>query len=109
MKFQFSRCVSVHTDQYQKSLEFYKDILGFEINNGQEPVELGSDQPGRLFLDESDLNQPILEFICKDVEAARDHLLKNGCSVIRWEGAGKDCYMQDPFGTIFNLWEDSSL
>jgi len=24
-----------------------------------------------------------------------------------WEGKGKDCYMRDPFGLTFNLWEEN--
>jgi hypothetical protein len=30
----------------------------------------------------------------------------NGCKVLRWRGKGQDCYIQDPFGVIFNLWEE---
>jgi len=25
--------------------------------------------------------------------------------VVKWEGKGNDCYMRDPFGLVFNLWE----
>jgi hypothetical protein len=48
-----------------------------------------------------------LEFLVEDLEAARDHLIGNGCKIIKWEGKGKDCYLQDPFGVVFNLWEKS--
>ena len=42
-----------------------------------------------------------------DLDAARDRLVSKGCRVIKWEGKGKDCYIQDPFGMIFNLWEEN--
>ena len=38
----------------------------------------------------------VLEFLVDDLEAARDHLIGNGCKIIKWEGKGKDCYLQDP-------------
>lgn len=28
-----------------------------------------------------------------------------GCQVVVWEGGGKPCYMRDPYGFVFNLWE----
>ena len=33
-------------------------------------------------------------------------LLEAGCQLIRWEGKGGCCYMQDPFGFMFNLFEE---
>ena len=41
-----------------------------------------------------------------NLEEARDILLENGCEVVVWKGKGEDCYMQDPFGVIYNLWEE---
>jgi len=47
-----------------------------------------------------------MEYFVDDVEAARQYLESNGCKVIKWEGKGKDCYMRDPYGLTFNLWEE---
>ncbi len=41
-----------------------------------------------------------------DLEAARDQLVAKGCEVVSWEGKGEDCYIRDPFGFMFNLWEE---
>ncbi len=40
-----------------------------------------------------------------DLEAARQELVANGCKVLRWRGKGQDCYIEDPFGVIYNIWE----
>jgi hypothetical protein len=42
------------------------------------------------------------------VEAAKAYLTERGCRVLRWEGAGKACLIEDPFGIRFNLWQESS-
>ena len=107
MKFKFSRCVAIQASDKNKALNFYRDVMGFEsVDLNDNMSELKSDGPGQLFLDKSDLGQPVLEFIAEDIEAARDRLVKNGCKVIRWNGVGKDCFIQDPFGVIFNLWQE---
>ena len=40
-----------------------------------------------------------------DLEAARQELVASGCKVLRWRGKGQDCYIEDPFGVIYNIWE----
>jgi hypothetical protein len=42
----------------------------------------------------------------EDLEAARQELVANGCKVLRWREKGQDCYIQDPFGVIYNIWEE---
>ena len=106
MKFKFSRCVALQTSDVKPVLDFYTKTLGMDRG---EDNELG-DGPGRLFVVEnSNLKGPVMEFMVEDVEGAKTYLLDNGCSVVRWEGAGKDCYIRDPFGNVFNLWEGLDL
>jgi len=52
------------------------------------------------------MNGPVLELFVDNLEKARDVLLANGCKVVVWKGKRQDCYIQDPFGVIYNLWED---
>ncbi|MBI2845393.1 MAG: hypothetical protein HYX86_02480 [Chloroflexi bacterium] len=49
---------------------------------------------------------PVFEFIVADLEEAKGELLAAGCQVVRWEGKGRPCYMRDPFGFTFNLYEE---
>ena len=46
-----------------------------------------------------------MEFNVDDLDEAKEYLLANDCTVVKWEGKGKDCYMRDPYGLVFNLWE----
>ena len=76
-----------------------------QVNAADEMPELTAEH-NRLFFDAGEFRGPIFEFIVPDLEAARAELVTAGCSVIRWEGKGGCCYLQDPFGFWFNLWED---
>lgn len=60
-----------------------------------------------LFIDEDDeFPGPVLELFVDDLEKARETLEASRCQVLRWRGKGGDCYIQDPFGVIFNIWEE---
>ena len=62
--------------------------------------------PLNIFIIEDDEFQgPVLELFVDDLDAARQELVANGCKVLRWRGKGQDCYIEDPFGVIYNIWE----
>jgi len=106
MPFKFSRCISFQTPDYERAVEFYQRVLGFKVvDRPEDYVELDAEQ-NRLFLAKASTSVPVHELIVPDLEAARDELIANGCEVVRWEGKGKDCYIRDPFGFMFNIWEE---
>ena len=106
MKYRMSPNVAVRTDRFSEALRFYSDVLGF-ANRSSDPTLGDHDaNPLNLFVIEDDeISGPVMELFVDDLEAARKDLLASGCEVIRWRGKGQDCYMKDPFGIIFNLWE----
>lgn len=106
MPFKLSRCISLRHPARDQVVEFYNDVLGFEvIDNIGEARELNTD-PIRFFVDQAKPRELVLELLVPDLDAARDELVAAGCRVIKWEGKGKDCYIRDPFGTTYNLWEE---
>ena len=58
-----------------------------------------------LYFDKAPEHKTIFEFYVDDLDAARADLESKGCTTIRWGGKGKPCYMQDPFGNVFNLYQ----
>jgi catechol 2,3-dioxygenase-like lactoylglutathione lyase family enzyme len=100
--------VAVRTqDQLAEAINFYTNILGFQ-NHSDDP-ELGDldANPINLFiLEDDEFRGPVMELFVNDLEEARKTLEANGCKVLRWRGKGQDCYIQDPFGVIFNIWEE---
>lgn len=107
MKFKISNRSAVLVGDASAAAAFYGEALGLPVSEeeGFHAVEFG---PLTLYVDPADLtNGIVLELCTEDVEAAKDYLTERGCRVLRWEGAGKVCLIEDPFGIRFNLWQES--
>lgn len=106
MKFKMSPNVAVRTEQFAEAVDFYTKVLGFE-DRSEDPQLADLDAaPLNLFvIADNEFSGAVMELFVEDLEAARDELVANGCKVLRWRGKRQDCYIQDPFGVIFNLWE----
>ena len=106
MPFKFSRCLCLQTPKAKDAVEFYEKVMGLPIvDRTDDTVEFKSWEI-RLFVQEKEQLGPIMEFIVPDLEKAKAELLKAGCEVLRWQGKANDCFIRDPFGFVFNLWED---
>ncbi|MFH2055990.1 MAG: VOC family protein [bacterium] len=106
MPYRLSNCVCLTTPDLAKASEFYTKIIGLQvsgkINDGLE-FEVGS---LRFFVNPGGPPTLAMEFVVPNLEKAREELVAAGCEVVKWEGKGRDCYIRDPFGLLFNLWED---
>jgi predicted enzyme related to lactoylglutathione lyase len=100
-----SKNIALQTEDAAKALIFYQQILGLKLADGSsDTLCLGS---MNLIVDQAtDLRGPVFEFVVEDLEAVRRQLERAGCKVIRWEGKGGCCFIEDPFGLRFNLWQD---
>ena len=107
MKFRMSPNVSIRTDQFAEAVRFYSQVIGFEIRTESDATADLDASPLSLFIDDDrELQGPVMELFVDDLEEARQVLVANGCRVLRWKGKGQDCYVQDPFGVRFNIWEE---
>ena len=95
--------------EHPKSKEliaFYRDQIGLNMvdNDGGE-VEFDT-KPVRLFVNQAEKQGLFFELLVENLDGSREDLVAKGCEILRWEGRGKTCYVRDPFGFIFNVWED---
>ncbi|MBT3179997.1 MAG: hypothetical protein HOB40_10475 [Candidatus Marinimicrobia bacterium] len=105
-KFQMSTNIAVHSKDWKISSDFYGNVMGLVIKEHPTYLEV-QNGPIKMYVQENkDVETPVMEYYVKNVEVARVYLESNGCKIIKWEGKGKDCYMKDPFGLTFNLWEE---
>ena len=106
MPYKFSNCVAIQHPNQEEVLKFYRDVIGFKVVEERDgAVELDA-MPYRLFLDSEEPIEFVLELVVPDIEKAREELIANGCKIVRWDGNGKLCYIRDPFGLMYNIWED---
>lgn len=91
-----------------KAAAFYVEQLGFEITDPN-PKMIGlSGNHINLFIEPGPALGPVLEVTVDSVDKARLRLVKNGCEIIKDEPLFPRCYLQDPFGLIYNLTEARS-
>jgi catechol 2,3-dioxygenase-like lactoylglutathione lyase family enzyme len=87
-------------------IDFYKNVLKLKLVGQESGLVEFSGDPISMFVDRNDSPDIVLELVVPDAEKAKAELVSAGCEVICWEGKGKDCYIRDPFGIMFNIWED---
>ncbi len=108
MRFRMSPNVAVRTQRFSDAVDFYSRVLGF-TNRSHDPdlADLDANPLNLFIIEDHEISGPVMELFVDDLEQARAELLAHGCEVLRWRGKGQDCYIRDPFGVVFNLWEAS--
>lgn len=98
--------IAVRTNRFSEAVDFYTRVLGFE-NRSEDPqlADLDASPLNIFVIEDQEFRAPVMELFVDDLEQAREFLVSNGCKVLRWRGKGQDCYIEDPFGVVFNLWE----
>jgi len=106
MRFKMSPNIAVRTRHFTEAVDFYTKVIGFE-NRSDDPelADLDANPLNIFIIEDDEFRGPVLELFVDDLEAARQELVANGCKVLRWRGKGQDCYIEDPFGVIYNIWE----
>ena len=106
MEFKMSPNIAVRTSRFTDAVSFYSNVLGFANRSDKPGLGDHDASPLNLFVIEDDeIRGLVMELFVEDLERAREKLLASGCEVIRWRGKGQDCYIRDPFGVTYNLWE----
>lgn len=106
MKFKMSSDVSLQTEKKEQAFIFYNQILGLPAL-GAETQNAIDASPLTLYIDNSGYCHGLLmELLVDNVETAKTYLQKHGCKILHWQGAGKACIIEDPFGVKYNLWQD---
>ena len=107
MKFRMSPNIAVRTAAFTDAVVFYTQVIGFaDRSEDPELADLDAKPLNMFVIGDDEISGLVLELFVDDLEAARDELVANGCKVLRWRGKGQDCYIEDPFGVIYNIWEE---
>lgn len=98
-----SRDVIIRTEAFEEAIRFYEQTLGFPVASRSERLvgfETGS---FCLYVEKGGGQGPVFDYLVADVPSTRDSLLKAGCILIEEDPAVPRCYLQDPYGVMFNL------
>jgi catechol 2,3-dioxygenase-like lactoylglutathione lyase family enzyme len=108
MQAKMSSNIALYHPDADSAAQFYREHLGMELVSEKGRFTELRSGPICIFLENGAPLGPVMEFYVPNVEEARKRLVSQGCTVVRWEGVGEDCYMKDPYGLVFNLWEDAT-
>ncbi len=98
-----SRDVILRTRQWEQARDFYASVLGLEVVKESDVLLRVETGAIRLFVEKGDSHGPVFDFLVPDVQAAKKRLLAAGCVLIEENPSVPRCYLQDPFGLVFNL------
>src|SRR5580704_17551633 len=99
----FGTDILIQAQDPNNAAAFYVRQLGFEITDETPNMISLHGEHIHLFIERGPTLGPVLEVTVDDVEAAKLRLTKNGCKVVKDEPDFPRCYIQDPFGLIYNL------
>jgi len=106
--FQSSRDVIVRTDDLKKAAKFYESVLGLPAKQHGDTLigfETGS---FCLYVEQGDKHGPVFEFLVTDIQKTKQRLLSAGCRVVEENASIPRCYIQDPYGIVFNIGQAQS-
>ena len=107
--FRKSNHAAVLTPDLKAARDFYENVMELELfTSTDEQLVFKTNDSFFYVVRDLDRTGTVLEFYVDDLDVAKDRLVSKGCQIIKWEGKGKDCYLRDPFGMIFNLWEETT-
>ena len=99
----FGPDILIQAPSPETAAAFYVEELGFTVT-GETPelVSLHGNHIN-LFIERGPTLGPVLEIFVEDVEAARARLVGKGCRVVKSEPEFPRCYVEDPFGLVYNV------
>ena len=101
--FRSTREVILRTPRWHEAVHFYRTVLGLSVAYRGETIVGVETGAIRLYVEEGLAHAPVFELLAEDFVAARTALLRAGCTLIEENPAQPRCYLEDPFGFVFNL------
>ena len=106
--FRKSNHAAVLAPDLKAARDFYENVMDLElVNSTDEQLVFKTGDSFFYVVRDLDRTGTVLEFCVDNLDVAKERLVSKGCQIIKWEEKGKDCYLKDPFGVIFNLWEEN--
>ena len=99
----FGADILIQAEDPQEAARFYTNVLGFTVNDPNPEMIALSGPHINLFIERGPKLGPVLEVTVDNVAAARRRLVEQGCVVVKDEPDFPRCYVQDPFGLIYNM------
>jgi catechol 2,3-dioxygenase-like lactoylglutathione lyase family enzyme len=98
-----SRDVIIRTASWDEATRFYGSVLGLPVTHRSETLMGFETGAFKLYVEKGPGHGPVFEFLVADVDAAKRALLSAGCTIKEEDASAPRCYIEDPYGLIFNI------
>ena len=105
--FRSSREIILRTEDWDRATAFYRSVLGLPVTYQSESLMGFETGAFCLYVEKGSPHGPVFELFVHDVEATKAQLISAGCTLVEEEASIPRCYIQDPFGFVFNLHADA--
>ena len=99
----FGTDIIFDTEDPKSAAAFYVRELGFEIT-AEDPNMISLEGENiNMYIEKGPALGPVFEVTVDDIDAAKARLTAAGCRIVKDEPNFPRCYVQDPYGLIYNL------
>jgi predicted enzyme related to lactoylglutathione lyase len=99
----FGTDILIQSQDPKSAAKFYVDNLGFEITEEKPHMVSLCGEHINFFIERGPALGPVLEVTVENVEEAKQRLVKQGSKIVKDEPEFPRCYIEDPYGLIYNL------
>jgi predicted enzyme related to lactoylglutathione lyase len=100
---QSSRDVIIRTDHWEEATAFYGSVLGLSITHRSDTLMGFETGAFCLYVEKGKRHGPVFDFLVEDVQATKHRLIAAGCKLVEEDASVPRCYLQDPYGVVFNI------
>ena len=93
----------IQAEDPQAAAHFYVEKLGFKFTDDTPSMVSLHGKNINFFIERGPAHGPVFEVFVGDVEAAKERLVKAGCTIVKDEPHVPRCYVRDPNGVTYNL------
>ena len=106
MRVNKSNHLGVFVNNLEKAEKYYSSLFGFKcISKQSAKVIMKNGNQYFYLIKENREKGSVIEYEVNDINKAKIELQNNGCKILKWDGKGKDCFVKDKYGMIFNIWQ----
>ncbi len=104
MNFTSNKCIGVKVKDLEEAKKFYSEVMEFKLA-GESETTLEFDTGTFCLYVERDnfVQSPVPSFTVDNSGAAKDRLMKNGCTIVNEFKGG--FWFKDPFGITYDIIE----
>jgi len=107
MKLEFCPYVAFKVKDYPNAIRFYKDVMGLSLSEPSPGAAEFTCGPITFYPEDRENPALYFEFKTDNLALAKAEVIAAGCRIEPGGDESESCYVHDPYGFTFHLYEES--